>query len=75
MTMAKSEAKAAHKVTQPKPRPLSTHTSSDEVARMPGTGARGPWAMPGSRASRPHPHAPVPPRTPLSPVGYLLCGW
>lgn len=35
MTTAKTEAQAAPKVGQPKPRPLSAHRSLDEVARSP----------------------------------------
>lgn len=38
VTTARTTAKAACKVTQPKPRPLSTHKATDEVARTPGTG-------------------------------------
>lgn len=76
MTIVRIKAKAARKVTWPKPQPLSTHMSTQEVDRMPGTGPqKAPCdarhkGLPLLTHKHLHPCLP-----PLFPSRYLLCGW
>lgn len=76
VTQPRPRPRSTREVTQPRPQPHSTHMYTDEVARMPGTGPpKATCGVLGSKASlSSSPNTCTHPDAP-PPSRYLRCGW